>query len=367
MNERPARDFWDRLNNSALVRFLLLFASGWALVQLLAYFETVIVTFTLAAILALLLNYPVRWLQRFVPRSLAIVLVFIFSLVLFGGLAVTVGFTLASQAQELVNRISEVLNSLIPLTERIEQFLRDRNIPIQLDEVQRQFQNQFLSEVGTSIGFGLAALGIFFSNFINFILITVVAFFMLLDGRRLWHLLIKLVPIHLRSRFTLVVQRKFLGFFRGQFLLTAFLTTTSFLVFLVLRVPFALLLAMIVGILDMIPGIGATLGVGVISLIVLSQSIWLALQVLVASVVLQQIQDNLIAPRVMQNSLNINPVIVFFALLVGARVAGLLGIFLAIPIAAVLVTLFEIDEMKAEPIEKLLALQEDTLREDTLK
>jgi predicted PurR-regulated permease PerM len=124
---------------------------------------------------------------------------------------------------------------------------------------------------------------------------------------------------------------------------------------------------MIVGILDMIPGIGATLGVGVISLIVLSQSIWLALQVLVASVVLQQIQDNLIAPRVMQNSLNINPVIVFFALLVGARVAGLLGIFLAIPIAAVLVTLFEIDEMKAEPIEKLLALQEDTLREDTLK
>ncbi len=117
----------------------------------------------------------------------------------------------------------------------------------------------------------------------------------------------------------------------------------------------------------MIPGIGATLGVGVVSLIVLSQSIWLALQVLVASIILQQIQDNLIAPRVMQNSLNINPVIVFFALLVGARVAGLLGIFLAIPIAAVLVTLFEIDEMKAEPIEKLLALQEDTLQEDTLK
>ncbi|MBD1861266.1 MULTISPECIES: AI-2E family transporter [Trichocoleus] len=370
MNERPARDFWDRLNNVALVRFLLLFASGWALVQLLAYFETVIVTFTLAAVLALLLNYPVRWLQRFLPRGLAIGLVFISSLVLFSGLAVTVGFTLASQAQELVDRISEVLNSLIPLTERIERFLRDRNIPIQLNEIQRQFQTQFLSEVGTSIGLGLAALGVFFSNFINFILITVVAFFMLLDGRRLWQLLMKLVPVHLRSRFTLVVQRKFLGFFRGQFLLTVFLTTTSFLVFLILQVPFALLLAMMVGILDTIPGIGATLGVALVSLIVLSQSAWLALQVLVASVVLQQVQDNFIAPRVMQESLNINPVIVFFALLVGARVAGLLGIFLAIPIAAVLVSLFEIDEMKAEPAEKVLqeqVLQEDTLQEDTLK
>jgi predicted PurR-regulated permease PerM len=51
----------------------------------------------------------------------------------------------------------------------------------------------------------------------------------------------------------------------------------------------------------------------------------------------------------MQNSLNINPVVIFFALLVGARVAGLLGIFIAIPITGVIVSLFEIDEMKAEP------------------
>jgi predicted PurR-regulated permease PerM len=63
---------------------------------------------------------------------------------------------------------------------------------------------------------------------------------------------------------------------------------------------------------------------------------------------LQQIQDNLIAPRVMQGSVNINPVVIFFALLVGARVAGLLGIFLAIPITGIIVSLFDIEEMKAE-------------------
>ena len=50
----------------------------------------------------------------------------------------------------------------------------------------------------------------------------------------------------------------------------------------------------------------------------------------------------------MQGSLNLNPVVVFFALLVGAKIAGLLGVFISIPIAGVLVTLFEIDEMKAE-------------------
>ena len=50
----------------------------------------------------------------------------------------------------------------------------------------------------------------------------------------------------------------------------------------------------------------------------------------------------------MQGSLNLNPVVVLFALLVGAKIAGLLGVFISIPIAGVLVTLFEIDEMKAE-------------------
>ena len=80
----------------------------------------------------------------------------------------------------------------------------------------------------------------------------------------------------------------------------------------------------------------------------MSQGVWLALKVLAFCIVLQQIQDNLIAPRVMQDALNLNPVVIFFALLIGARIAGLLGIFISIPIAGVIVSLFEIDEMKAE-------------------
>ena len=172
---------------------------------------------------------------------------------------------------------------------------------------------------------------------------------MLLDGERLWSLIVKGVPKNLQGRFTGIVKRKFLGFVRGQLILTLFLTVSTFLVFLVLQVPFPLLLSVIVGIFDIIPGIGATLGISLISLIVLSQSGWLAIKVLVACIVLQQIQDNIIVPRVMRDSLNINPVVVFFALLVGARVAGLLGVFIAIPVAGVIVSLFQIDEMKAEP------------------
>ena len=127
-----------------------------------------------------------------------------------------------------------------------------------------------------------------------------------------------------------------------------FLSTSNFLVFILLQVPFPLVLSLIIGVIDAVPGIGATLGIGTVFLILLTQDVLLAFKVLVASIILQQIQDNLISPRVMQNSVNVNPVVTFFALLVGAKIAGLLGIFLAVPIAGLVVSLLEIDDLKGE-------------------
>lgn len=344
MSDSSPKNPWERLSNSVLVRFLLLFASGWALVQLLAYFETVIVVFTFAAVLAFLLSYPVQWLHRFLPHGVAVILVFLLSFVVLGGLMITVGLAVLSQGQQLLDSMTAFINSLTPLIEQLEVFLRNRNLPVNLNAIQEQVRNQALSGIVSS----LVVIQSIFTNLVTFIFIAVIAFFLLLDGERLWDLMLKLIPQQARNRFAVVTKRKFLGFFRGQLLLALFLTTSTLVVFLILKVPFALVLALIIAVLDLIPGIGATLGVSTITLLVLSQSVWLALKVLVACIILQQIQDNLIAPRVMQGTLNLNPVVVFFALLVGARIAGLLGIFIAIPIAGVVVALFEIDEMKAE-------------------
>ncbi|MFN6566695.1 AI-2E family transporter [Dendronalium sp. ChiSLP03b] len=344
MSGFEAKNIWDKLNNLALVRFLLFFASGWAFVQLLAYFEAVIVIFTFAAILAFLLSYPVKWLRHFLPHGIAVIVVFLLSIVILGGLAITVGLAILSQGQQLIDSITAFLNSLVPLVERIEAFFQSRNLQIDLSVIEEQLRNQAVSNLVTS----LAILQGFLTNFVTFILIAVVAFFMLLDGEKLWNFILKIVPKQRRNKFTNIIKRAFLGFFRGQLLLSLFLTTSTFLIFLLLNVPFALVLSVIVGIIDIIPGIGATLGIGTITLVVLSQGVWLALKVLAACIILQQIQDNLIAPRIMQDALNLNPVVVFFALLVGARVAGLLGVFISIPIAGVIVSLFEIDEMKAE-------------------
>ncbi|MEH2170399.1 MAG: AI-2E family transporter [Nostoc sp.] len=344
MSGFEAKNFWERLNNLALVRFLLLVASGWAIVQLLAYFEAIIVIFTFAAILAFLLSYPVQGLRRFLPHGIAVGVVFLLSIVIIGGLIITVSLTVLSQGQQLIDSITAFLNSLVPLLDGLEGLLKNRNFQIDLSFIEEQLRNQAVSTLVNS----LAILQGFMTNFVSFILIAVVAFFMLLDGENLWNFILKIVPKQRRNRFTNIIRKSFLGFFRGQLLLSAFLTISTFLVFLLLKVPFALILSIIVGIVDIIPGIGATLGVSTVTLFVLSQGVWLAVKVLIACIVLQQIQDNLMAPRIMQGALNLNPVVVFFALLVGARVAGLLGVFISIPIAGVIVSLFEIDEMKSE-------------------
>ena len=331
-----------QLSNSFIIRFLLLFAFGWAILQLLTYFETVVVIFTFAAILAALLNYPVRWLQRFLPRTVAVVFVFLISLFIILALAITLGLAILSQGQQLIDRVIEIANSVGFLLEQLEAFLQARNWQLDLDAIAEQIENFALSGISYILGF----VGYSLTNFVNLILIAVVALFMLLNGKKVWKFILKIVPENSRDRFASTIEEKLLGFFRGQLVLMLFLTVSTFLVFILLQAPFPLVLSLIIGIIDAVPGVGATLGIGTVFLILLTQNVVLAFKVLVVSIILQQIQDNLISPRVMQNSVNINPVVTFFSLLIGARFAGLLGIFLAVPVAGTIVSLLEIDELK---------------------
>ncbi len=333
-----------RLSNSFIIHFLLLFAFGWALLQLFNYFETVIVIFTFAAILAALLNYPAHWLRRFLPHTVAVILVFLVSLLIIIALAITLGLAILSQGQQLIDRVLELGNSVGSLVEQLEVFLQSRNLQVNLNVIAEPIRKFALS----GISYTLSILGSSLTNFINFVLIAVVTLFMLLNGQRVWQFVLKIVPERSRKHFADTVEEKLLGFLKGQLILMLFLSASTFLVFILLQVPFPLVLSLIIGIIDAVPGIGATLGIGTVFFILLTQDVLLAFKVLAAAIILQQIQDNLISPRVMQNSVDVNPVVTFFALLIGARIAGLLGIFLAVPIAGLLVSLLEIDELKGE-------------------
>lgn len=341
--DEPKPTLQEQFSNSKLVRYLLLFAFAWAIAQLVAYFEAVLVIFILAAILAFLLNYPVTWGSQFMPRWLAVILVFLLSLLILGGLIATLGLTALSQAQQLFEQTPQLVSGAIALLEDGRSLLMRWNINIDLSPLEDSLREQALSTLTA----GFTTLQNILLNLLDLILIAVVTFFMLLDGTRLWSFVVRGFPRSLRPTITSAIQKNFLGFFWGRLLLSIFFGVSAFLVFALLNVPYALFMAAIAGVFDLIPGIGATLGISLVCLIILPQGILLSLKVLIGCALLQQVEENLLMPRIMQGSINMNPVVMFFALLVGVRVAGLVGVFLSIPIAGVLISLFDVDEMQS--------------------
>ncbi|MEA5521710.1 AI-2E family transporter [Limnoraphis robusta] len=316
---------WKRVNSSMLLRFLLLFACGWVVVQLIDYFYSVITIFTISATLAALLNYPVQSLSRYIPRGFAIAVTCIIT---FGLLIALIGILGA----EIINQGQGFVTSLL-------NFLQDSDVnPIEnfLDSINIE---RIIQTLQTGLLTGLGLVQGTFSNFLTLIFIVVICVYMLIDGSKIWSACLKILPVEIRDRFSVTVQESFIGFFRVQFLLVLFLSTSGLIVFSILGIQYALFLSIILGVIDLIPGIGGTLCVIVVSLLVfLSQGVWMGVKVLIAATILQQAQDNIISPKLMKDNLNINPVFLFFSLFVGERIAGILGVFLAIPIAGMLIS-----------------------------
>ncbi|MEA5534008.1 AI-2E family transporter [Crocosphaera sp. XPORK-15E] len=290
---------------------------------LINYFFSTIALFTAAGIFAALLNYPVVWLSRYLPRGLAIAITFTGAIALLIGGITLLGLEVLNQGQGLLTELKGTLNqqNLLPF----QDFLN------QLD------MQKVIETLQTGLASGLSIVQGIFSGVFTGVFGAVISVYMLIDGDKLWRLFLMLVPAPSRDRFAQTFQQSFLGFLRGQLILMMFLSIASFIVFSFLGVQYSLLLAIIIGVLDAIPGVGATLGVLVVTVLVFaSQGGEIAIKVVISSILLQQIQDNIVHPKVMGNALELNPVLLFLALFIGERVAGLLGVFLAIPLAGMI-------------------------------
>lgn len=222
--------FWDFLSTNNLVRFLLLFASGWALITFLDYFQDILFIFSVAGILAFCLNYPVHYLERYLGKGLARgIVIFLSLLVVIGGLAaliVIAFFQLQQLFDSLIQNLENIYNSA-PSWQKIQNFLIQRNIDIDL----RPFIDNITSEISSGLISFLNLLTLLPNTFLGLIFILVISFFMLTNGERLWDLFLLLVPQQERKKVEKAIQKSFIGFFRGQLILCLSLSLLSFLAF----------------------------------------------------------------------------------------------------------------------------------------
>lgn len=324
-----------------LKRLLVLGLSGpivglnlWILSQVFRYFESLITVLVISAIIAFLLNYPVRLLEKVHIRripAVTIVLVITTTLLVIAG--VTLVPLILDQTTQLLEKIPAWLGASQSNLQALDAWARSRNLPVDFNRVSSQLTTQLESQLQTlatqALGLALGTL----SSLVDSILVLVLAFYMLLYGDRLWRGLINLMPPQYGIPFSVSLRLNFQNFFISQLILAVFMTAVLIPVFVWLQVPFALLFALVIGAAELIPFIGATLGIGVVVLLLMLQNFGLALRVAIAATIIQQIRDNIIAPRMMGNFTGLNPIWIFIALLMGLQIAGFLGILVAVPIA----------------------------------
>lgn len=325
-----------------LITWLLVLVTGWFTLTAISYVGELVSILVTAGLIAFLLNYAVARLQVFLPRGVAAALVYLVA----GLVVLVIGLTIVppvfTQASQLGVRFPDLLESARQQLGEFQTWSADRNLPFDVQILEQQLsakvQEQVQAIASTSLGLVVGT----FNWFIDLIFILVISFYMLLDGKRVWQGLTSIFSPDIRYVLTETLQRNLQRFVSGQLLLGLFMAIALTLAFSWLQVPFFLLFAVFIGLMEIIPFIGATLGIGAVTIIVAFIDWWLALQVLAVAIGLQQIKDNLVAPRIMGNLTGLSPVIIFTALLLGGRVGGLLGVILAIPLTGVVKSIVEI-------------------------
>jgi len=177
------------------------------------------------------------------------------------------------------------------------------------------------------------------SGLIIFVLGPVMAFYLLVDLPRLRRGAMALVPPGRREEIEGLMDRigqAVGGFFRGQLLVALFVGVASSIGLWAIRLPFWLLVGIVAGIFNLVPLVGPFIGGGLAVIIALVsgeplKALWAALVLLAV----QQIDNHLISPNVMGRTVQLHPVVVMLALLVGASFAGLFGMLLVVPLVAV--------------------------------
>ena len=171
------------------------------------------------------------------------------------------------------------------------------------------------------------------------LLVIVVSLYLLLDGKRLGAYLLKFVPAESRSQTGYVAGRihAVLGIYlRGQLLLIGIMSVVSYLVLqFIFNVPYAIPLAIMTGVLEILPLIGPAVAAGVVALVALSaHGVGAAIGIIIVYTILRQLEDQLVMPFVVGKAVHLHPVVTIFAVLAGGAMVGILGMLLAIPAAA---------------------------------
>ncbi len=288
----------------------------WLMVQI----SNILLAIFVSLILTLGLNPLVDWLtKQKLSRTLAVTLTYIFFLGLVVGLFALALPPMASQVQNLIQRLPLYVSSI--------------SIP-GLETFSEQFLNTFVSEVSKGTGDVLKVTLNFFSNAFSVVTVLVLTFYFLLDYPNLKEKFLALYTGAWKKRVARLVEdieEKIGGWLRGQVFLMFIVGLACFVGLTLLRIDYALSLAVIAGFLEIVPLIGPIASFIPAAIVASAQSPLTVALVAVLYILIQQLESNFVVPKVMQKAVGFSPIVILVAIMIGGKLFGVFGALLSLP------------------------------------
>jgi len=261
----------------------------------------------------------VKFLTRFkIPKAISIAITYIIIITIVAGFFVSVVPPLAEESNKLI----------VSLPSLIAQFFNITNLD----------KSVFQSEL-TNISKNLFSLTLtVFDNFLTIIFTLVLTFYLLLEKDNLEnHIAALFMGKEARIRKSIVeIEEKLGAWLRGQLFLSLMIGILAYIGLLILNVPYALPLALLAGVMEVVPVIGPIISAIPAVVLALTISPVLSLGVAAMFFVIQQLENHLIVPQVMRKAVGLNPLVVILAIAVGSRLLGFIGALLAVPMSVVI-------------------------------
>ncbi len=288
--------------------------------------------------------YPaVRWLNARMPMIYAILLVYV-------GIAAVLVLGVWTVAPALIDDSQTLIKSMPQIVQSAQAFVSNPNNPLfaHLPLAMRDYLASLPAEVAhRAQGYGgeaasrlLALLASAVGLLATLIVIPVLSLYLLIEAPGLLLALMRVIPLKAQPKalaFIHDLDNVLGGFIRGQLTVGATIGVCITIALLILHVKYAVLIGVTAGLLDVIPYVGALVGFVPSVTLALANDGWQhALIVALVFAVIFQAEGQFIAPRIVSDSVGLTPLMVIVAILIGGELLGIAGMFLAVPIAAVL-------------------------------
>lgn len=354
---------WERMRD-VLISIICVGVLLWATWSIMGLFVHAIILLLLSMAVAFLVTPVVDWLDRYLPRVFAALIVYIVVLIALGGLCYALVFSLIQQVNYFSNNLPGYVQNLpttytTTLDWLVKQGIPQSTINQTISSIDNQ-ANAFAASLATNL---VSIIFIVTDVIINFLLVVVLSFYLVLDGKRVRSSLISLAPKQSMKHVLLfddALNRVVGNYIRGQLTLAGIIGVLAGggCYFLGLS-NFSLIIGVLAFLFETIPMVGPALASipAILISLLLPAPFPRTYEVLVYFLIIQMIESNILGPRIVGHAVGLHPVASILALITGGQLFGAFGALLATPIVAaawvVIASLFR--SIRGETADEMLA------------